>query len=100
MPVVTGQPVSSKVVESVAALEEVDPVDLDERLNNVVDPDALDALFSGRGDESGSDRRASVTFSYCGYMVIVRGSGEVTIEATDGGSQSSESSRRTGSTVD
>ena len=74
-------------------------MDLDERLNNVVDPDALDALFSGRGDESGTDRRASATFSYCGYMVIVRSSGEVTVEVPDGGRQSS-GPPRTGSTVD
>ena len=73
---------SSSVIESVAALDGVDPVDLDERLNDVLDPDALDALF-GAWDDDPDDRRGSVAFTYCGHRVVARSTGEVTVESTD-----------------
>ena len=40
---------SHTVVYAVAELNDVDPLDLNERLYDCIDPDALDRLFSGSG---------------------------------------------------
>jgi hypothetical protein len=65
------EPLSRAVVEAVAARDGIDPVDVETPLYEVVDPDALDALFDGRAGE--------VTFEYSGYRVTVTESGEVTL---------------------
>ncbi|NHN47914.1 hypothetical protein G9464_09925 [Halostella sp. JP-L12] len=72
---------SSRVIESVAEAEGVDPVALDPPLNAVVDLDALDELFS----QTGGVPRASgrVEFEYCDYHVVVEGDGAVTVEPKD-----------------
>ena len=69
------RPLSEKVVDTVAEHEGVDPVDLDPRLYQAVDPDALDQLFS-------SSRRSDdleVAFMYSGYEVVARSDGELSI---------------------
>ncbi|MFB6166293.1 MAG: HalOD1 output domain-containing protein [Haloarculaceae archaeon] len=63
---------SEAVVTAVADAEGVDPTDL-EPLFDVVDPDALDALFAG-GDAS-----VELTFNYAGYAVTVRGVEDVSL---------------------
>ena len=60
------------VVETVADAEDTDPVKIRPVLAEVVDPDALDALFR---TESGR-----VTFDYCGYRVTV--SADRTVDVT------------------
>jgi len=72
---------SERVVESVAEAKGVDPVDLNPPLNDVVDLDALDALFSPVGGVPRSLGR--VEFSYDGYVVVVEGNGSVTVEPAD-----------------
>jgi hypothetical protein len=67
---------SVAVVMAVAAREGVDPTELSPPLNDVVDPDALDALFAGSDDES----IGSLTFDYRGYSVEVRSDGRVHVE--------------------
>lgn len=77
------RPPSQAVVEAIAALEGISPAKLRppeyEPLHDVVDPEALDALFAERA--GGRSRPGgSVTFHYCGYEVTVEECGTVTIE--------------------
>lgn len=73
-----GIPLSVEVVERVAEREGVRPTHLGEPLNDFVDPDALDALFDDSGG-SRTNREGSVEFTYCGYRVLARSSGSVTV---------------------
>ncbi|NUB91121.1 hypothetical protein HT576_08815 [Haloterrigena sp. SYSU A121-1] len=61
------------VVSAVAEAEGIDPVNLPP-LYNVVDPEALNALFT-----SDSGGVSSVEFEYAGYSVVVRGEGTVEV---------------------
>lgn len=71
---------SRAVVEAVAEAEDVDPTDL-APLYGVVDPDALDALFTSPLSESNAPTTAgTVTFTYEGYRVEVTGGGRVSLE--------------------
>lgn len=72
---------SERVVESVAAAKGVDPVDLHPPLNDVVDLDALDALFSPVGGVPRAVGR--VEFRYDDYVVVVEGDGSVTVDPAD-----------------
>lgn len=70
--------VTVRIVEGVAEREGVEPVALTPPLHDVVDPEALESLFSD--PISGVQREGiQVTFSYCGYTVSVAGRGEVTV---------------------
>lgn len=70
--------VSTRIAREVAAREGVDPTSLTPRLGEVVDPDAIDALFT----TGGVDGR--LEFSYCGYRVAVRSEGGVSVEPEHG----------------
>lgn len=73
-----GQSVSTTVIETVAARENVNPIELNPSLYEVVDPDALDALFAP--SRTGTARLGGrIEFSYCGYELVVRGDGNVTV---------------------
>ncbi|SEN18514.1 hypothetical protein SAMN05216388_10022 [Halorientalis persicus] len=74
-PTPTEDSLSHKVIEAVAQERGTEPEDLPETLHNVVDTDALDALFAGQGSRSGL-----VTFRFCEYTVTVTGDGDVTLE--------------------
>ena len=68
------------IVGEVADREGVDPLDLEPPLHDVVDPDALEALFSDSID--GTTREdVAVEFDYCGHRVLVDG-GTVRVEDT------------------
>lgn len=74
-------PISSAVIEAIAEHKSVDPVDLDQPLYDVVDPDALDAFFAesaGSADPAG--RR--VEFAYDGCTVRVSGDGTIDVAST------------------
>ena len=71
----TGKSVSAAVIEAVAEEMGTDPKHLPETLHEVIDPDALDALFGGQNSSEGV-----VMISYCGYSVTVTASGEVSFE--------------------
>ena len=63
---------STEVIRAIAAEEGVDALELSPPLYDVIDPDALDALFhntSGR-----------IAFEYRGYTVTVTSEGTVTTE--------------------
>ena len=70
--------ITTAVVETVAAAEGVDPVDLDVPLYSAIDPDALERLFQLETAEGGIDGR--VTFTYVGYDVTVLTTGDVRVE--------------------
>ena len=46
------EPLSHAVIVAVAERNGVDPLDLDERLYDCIDPDALDALFTSGGQNA------------------------------------------------
>ncbi|PSP78477.1 hypothetical protein BRC81_08010 [Halobacteriales archaeon QS_1_68_20] len=70
--------ISEKVVEAVADAEGTSPLDLRPPLYRVVDPDALDKLFSPPSLEHGQPD-GEVTFEYRGYEVTVRADGSVSV---------------------
>jgi len=63
------RPPSELVIEAVADHADVDPLDLDVPLGEVVDPDALDAIFASRFNAGRNEGR--VEFTYLGYRVTV-----------------------------
>ena len=76
----SGGSVSQAVVEAIAQREEVDVTEIEppeyEPLYSVVDPEALDALFSST--TGGSSRpMGAVSFTYAGYDVTVHSDGEI-----------------------
>lgn len=79
---------STAVLEAVAEREEVDLTELYPPLFEVLDPDALDALFSASGD-SMSSACHHVTFRYHGYELTVYDDGTVDVTEIDESSQSS-----------
>lgn len=74
------------VVKAVADAHGMSPKELNRPLYDVVDPDALNALFRGR---SGSDGR--VEFRYHGCDVRVDQCGSVTVERCDVSGRSARS---------
>lgn len=69
---------STSVVFALAAAEERDALELDRPLSDVIDPDALDALFTPvDGDDT-----AEVSFQYQGTDVTVRSNGVIEIDQT------------------
>lgn len=66
------------VVDTVARARDVDSLDLPP-LYSVVDPDALNALFSRTPDRP-TPADGTVTFPYAGYSVTVRSHGTVEAE--------------------
>lgn len=69
---------SVAVVERVAALDDVDPTEL-EPLFETIDPEALDGLVESTTDSEESGLQ--VRFEYQGYEVTVTADGEVHTEA-------------------
>lgn len=73
------QSVGIDVVERITDLEGVDPLDLDTRLQDVIDVDALEVLTTGTPyHQPKPDLR--VEFTYNGHTVNVDGSGRVVID--------------------
>lgn len=70
--------VSTAVIGAVADANGVDAIDLEPRLDDAVDPDALERLF--RYGASGEPRSAGrVSFRMAGCDVVVRSAGRVTV---------------------
>jgi hypothetical protein len=68
---------SDRVVRSVAALTDTDPVDLP-ALYDAIDPGALDRIFDG-----GTDAELSICFTYAGTEVSLSETGELEVAALD-----------------
>lgn len=69
---------AAAVVKTVSVAEDREPETLDP-IYDVVDPDALDAIF-GRTTADARDPDIQVSLIYAGYRVTVRGDGVVTAE--------------------
>lgn len=66
------------VISKVADTNCVRPTELDQTLNDVIDPDALASLFEP--PNRGSDRRrGQIEFTFAGCTVTVRSSGDVSV---------------------
>ena len=74
------QSVSTDVVLAVAELSDIDYTEL-EPLNNVIDVDALDRLFTQRNPGNENDR---ISFSYQGFQVTVYRDGEILLQPASG----------------
>lgn len=70
--------VCQTVVTEVAAALDVRPEALDQRLNDAIDPDALEQLFADRGPGTGR-KVGRVEFPFAGCQVTVRSSGDVSV---------------------
>lgn len=75
-------PLSYLIIEAIAEKEGVDPINIEppqyDALYEVLNPEALDALFAPR--EDGTPRNAGhVTFTFCGYEIKVSSDRTVSI---------------------
>lgn len=66
------------IVDLIADLEGVDPVELSPPLYSVIDPDALDSLFDSSTSDN-SQTPVQVCFQYSGYEVRIQSNGEIAI---------------------
>lgn len=71
-------PLSTAVITAIADHQGVGPLELDPPLYEVVDSDALDALFPVQRDGTGSPI-GRLTFSYNGYEVHVTSDRDVRV---------------------
>jgi len=78
------EPLSHAVVYAVAELNNVDPLDLNERLFDCIDPDALDKLFSGAG------ACGAVQFTMAGCHVEVSADRTVSVHRLHDGAATAE----------
>lgn len=74
------QSLSFEIIEAIAEREGVEATDVEppeyEALYDVINPEALDALFAPR--EDGTPRASGrVTFTFCGYDVTVSSDGTI-----------------------
>lgn len=79
-PVAADESVTVQLVRALADAADVDPVDLSPPLYDVVDPDALEALFAPT--EGGATRAGRVEFAYADYRVTVSAPSASDREAT------------------
>ncbi|WP_396613440.1 HalOD1 output domain-containing protein (plasmid) [Haloferax sp. S1W] len=70
-----GEPLSTNIVLSVAAIEGVRPTELPP-LAHTLDPDALDQLFH-------RTENAAISFSYAGYHVSIHDAERIEITSVD-----------------
>lgn len=68
-------------IQGIADVHGVEPADLNARLYDYIDPDALDALFAPVGDEMQRDV-GHVEFTMLGCSVVVHADGAVVVERT------------------
>ena len=69
------RPPSIAVIEAVAAIRGLEPLDLDITLYDFVDPDALDRLFL---EQKGGDLEVELHLD--GFLVTIRSDGHLSIE--------------------
>lgn len=69
--------VTAKIVSAVADREGVDPMELDTRLYEAIDPDALSTLVEGA-----SGTNLTLGFDYAGYRVTVVADEEVVVDVS------------------
>jgi len=69
--------VTERIVATVAEQKGVAPDELEERLYDAVDPDALSTLVNGSRESP-----LTVSFDYAGHRVTVVSDGELSVDAT------------------
>lgn len=69
---------STAVIETIASINGIDPIDLVVPLYEVVDPDALDSLI-----QSSHAQELEIHFEYMGHDVCVSSAGEFTVTKGD-----------------
>lgn len=74
---VTVDELSVAIVEAVASMKDVDPVDVEFRLYDYLDPEALDDLYRHATGEGGS--AWTLEFTVDGFEMTVRSDGDITI---------------------
>lgn len=67
-----GNDLAVTIIEGLATLEETSPLELDVRLSDVIDPDALEDLFDPSPEDAGH-----LVFPLGDYLVSVHSNGEV-----------------------
>jgi hypothetical protein len=71
---------SIAVIEAIAEAKGIEPTELEATLYDAVDPDALDRLFTDRGDEALAGR---VVFDLGAHEVTVQSNGDVLVRQVD-----------------
>lgn len=74
------QNISNTIIETVADAEGVAPTELETRLYDVIEPEALNELFQHR--EDGPVTEGVVSFTFHGYEVTVHSDSSVEIDRT------------------
>ena len=74
--------VSEELIKAVATLNDADPTEL-ALLAEFIDPEALDALFRPRPDETPRDTDGRVVFNYDAYHVRIDSSGTISLHHTE-----------------
>lgn len=72
----TSKPVVETVVNAIARIEGIDPVDLSDPVFAFVDPDALDRLVASAPAETD----LSVAFEAWGHEIVIAGDGTIRID--------------------
>lgn len=95
----TGGNVSVQIVQTIARQEGVSPENLEPRLHDAIDPEALDQLFRTDTDSDGAgiDR---VQFDYAGYSVVVESPATIRVSESATDADNSYSEQRRPSSVD
>ncbi|RQG98011.1 HalOD1 output domain-containing protein [Natrarchaeobius chitinivorans] len=83
-----GESTTVTIVQEISDRDGVRPTDLEPPLYEVVDTEALDALFRSSGDDTDT-ATVRLEFTYRGYTVSVTGPQEVEIEPTRRSAESS-----------
>lgn len=75
------RPASIAIVESIAAIEGINPSKVDFSLYESIDPEALDTIFENSEDEGEtSDDKIVAEFPVDGYVVQIRNTGKITVK--------------------
>ncbi|WP_231188232.1 HalOD1 output domain-containing protein [Haladaptatus sp. DYF46] len=84
--------VSEELVKAVATLNDADPTELS-LLSELVDPEALDALFGPKAGDTLRETNGHVLFTYDAYHVRVDSNGQITVHQSDSDGDSKRSLR-------
>jgi hypothetical protein len=74
--------VSEELIKAVATLNDADPAEL-ALLVEFIDPEALDALFRPRADNTPRDTDGRVMFEYDAYHVRIDSNGKISLHRTE-----------------
>ncbi|MFC7213532.1 HalOD1 output domain-containing protein [Saliphagus sp. GCM10025334] len=74
---------SMAIIEAIATIEGVDPLETDFTLYEYLDPVALDTLFCSSATDTEGENELAAHFEIENYSVTVEADGVLTIEASD-----------------